>query len=405
MENQILNGYIPFRFLNQSKLEHNAILILQNGDFFLGNGFGSNSIGIGELCFNTSMTGYQEIITDPSYSKQIINFTFSHIGNVGTNKEDFESSKSYVSGIITRQLPTNHSNWRSLKEFNDWLIDLNIPGIAGIDTRLLTKNIRKSDSTNGLIYHSSNGKFDFDKLNSKLNQHPSMKGLELFSSISTRKKYEWNEGVHLLLKSKQKKERKKTSSLTVIALDFGIKKNILRNFFERNVDIIILPENTSFEKIMSFNPSGIFLSNGPGDPGATPKKTFNILNKLIQIQIPIFGICIGHQLLAIALGATTKKMKQGHRGANHPVKNLKNNSVEITSQNHGFYVEKESLPKDLKITHISLFDNSIEGLSHKKLPVFSVQFHPEASPGPTDTSYLFDKFYELILKYKNAKKK
>ncbi len=405
MNNQITNGYIPFRLRNVKKLEQNALLILQNGDFFTGYGFGAKTIGIGEICFNTSMTGYQEIITDPSYSKQIINFTFPHIGNVGTNKEDFESQKSYASGIITRLLPTNYSNWRSLNKFDEWLKSLNVPGIAGIDTRLLTKRIRESDSTNGLIVHSDKRKFDFDELKSKLAEHPSMKGLELFSFISTKKKYYWKEGVNLLLKNKNHQERKKSDLLTIVTLDFGIKKNILRNLYERNLNVIVLPENSNFNKIMSYKPSGIFLSNGPGDPSATSKRTFDLLSKLIEVKIPIFGICIGHQLLALSLGAKTKKMKQGHRGANHPVKNLENNSVEITSQNHGFYVDKDTLPSDLLVTHLSLFDDSIEGLSHKTLPIFSVQFHPEASPGPTDSSYLFDKFFKLVEKYNYAKKK
>jgi len=403
MKNKITNGYIPFSLKNTQTLEKNSVLILENGEFFLGCGFGAKTVGIGEICFNTSMTGYQEIITDPSYSKQIINFTFPHIGNVGTNKEDFESQKSYACGIITRLLPTNFSNWRSISTLDDWLKKLKVPGIAGIDTRLLTKKIRKSESTNGLIYHSDKGKFDFEKLISKLNEHPSMKGLELLSDISTKKKYDWKEGVHLLLKNKNH-HKKNIDTINVVALDFGIKKNILRNLYDRNLNVIVLPERSDFNKIMSYNPSGIFLSNGPGDPSATSKKTFDLLIKLIKVKIPIFGICIGHQLLALSLGAKTKKMKQGHRGANHPVKNLEKNRVEITSQNHGFYVEKDSLPKYLTITHLSLFDNSIEGLSHKKLPVFSVQFHPEASPGPTDTSYLFDKFHELVLKYNYAKK-
>ncbi len=404
MINQITKGYIPFNLKNFKTLEQNSVLILENGEFFLGYGFGAKTIGIGELCFNTSMTGYQEIITDPSYSKQIINFTFPHIGNVGTNKEDFESKKSYACGIITRLLPTNFSNWRSMSTLDSWLKKLNVPGIAGIDTRLLTKKIRKSESTNALIFHSNKGKFDFEKLISKLNSHPSMKGLELLSLVSTKKKYDWKEGINLLLKNKKHEERGKKDLKTIVALDFGIKKNILRNLYERNLNVVVLPQNSDFNLIMSYKPSGIFLSNGPGDPSATSKKIFEVLTKLIQVKIPIFGICIGHQLIALSLGAKTKKMKQGHRGANHPVKNLVKNQVEITSQNHGFYVEKETLPKHLSITHLSLFDNSIEGLSHKTLPVFSVQFHPEASPGPTDSSYLFDKFYELILKYNYAKK-
>ena len=397
-------GYLPFDLKQNHQIPNNAILILDNGDFFLGYNFGSQAIGIGELCFNTSITGYQEIITDPSYSKQIINFTFPHIGNVGTNFEDYESNQSFAAGIVTRQTPTRSSNWRSLNQFDEWLKDLNIPGISGIDTRYITKNIRKSDSTNALIFYSKKNKPNFNELFSLLKEHPSMKGLELSSDVSTKKSYSWNEGVHILLKNFQNKKRKKFNSLNVVALDFGIKKNILRNLFDRNVNVIVLPQNSSFDEIMGHKPSGIFLSNGPGDPGATKPETLLLLEKLIEQKIPIFGICIGHQLLAITLGAKTIKMKQGHRGANHPIKNLESKEVEITSQNHGFVVSKDNLPDDLKITHISLFDKSIEGLEHKFLPIFSVQFHPESSPGPTDTSYLFDKFFDLILRFNNAKK-
>ena len=397
-------GYLPFDLKQNHQIPNNAILILDNGDFFLGHNFGSQVTGVGELCFNTSITGYQEIITDPSYSKQIINFTFPHIGNVGTNFEDYESNGSFAAGIVTRQTPTRSSNWRSLNQFDAWLKDLNIPGISGIDTRYITKNIRKSDSTNALIFSSKKNKPNFNELFSLLKEHPSMKGLELSSNVSTKTSYSWNEGVHILLKNFKNKKRKKINSLNIVALDFGIKKNILRNLFDRNVNVIVLPQNSSFDEIMGHKPSGIFLSNGPGDPGATKPETLLLLEKLIEQKIPIFGICIGHQLLAITLGAKTIKMKQGHRGANHPIKNLESKEVEITSQNHGFVVSKDDLPDDLKITHISLFDKSIEGLEHKFLPIFSVQFHPESSPGPTDTSYLFDKFFDLILRFNNAKK-
>ena len=403
-KNNLKNYYLPFELTNQKKQAQNSILILENGDFFLGRGFGSKEIGVGELCFNTSITGYQEIITDPSYSQQIINFTFPHIGNVGTNTEDYESTKSFAAGVVTRQMPSQSSNWRSFSQFNEWLNDLNVPGISGIDTRFLTKKIRSSDSLNALIYTFNEDNFDFKKLFSLLKEHPSMKGLELSSEISTNVIYNWDQGVHLLLKHKARKYNCEKNDINIVALDFGIKENILRNLYESNFNIVVLPQDSSFEKIMSYNPAGIFLSNGPGDPGATQKDTFNLLEKLINTKIPIFGICIGHQLLAISLGGNTVKMKQGHRGANHPVKNLKNDQVEITSQNHGFVVAEKNLPNDLSKTHVSLFDNTIEGLEHKHLPIFSVQFHPEASPGPTDTTYLFDNFFKLALKYYNAKK-
>lgn len=406
MSNRINNkttAYLPFFLDNYNNPIINSILLLDTGDIFYGNSFGSHKIGIGEICFNTCMTGYQEIITDPSYSKQIITFTFPHIGNVGTNQNDFEG-KSSVSGIITRQLPTNGSNWRNKKNFNEWLMDQSIPAIAGIDTRKLTKIVRKKDSTNAMIAKYEKGKTNIDKLLSKLKKYPSMKGLELYSNVSCKKEFFWKENLHSLLQ-KNKKNVSKRSKMRIISLDYGVKSNILRNFINRDFEVIVLPYNVNFNTLINKKPDGIFLSNGPGDPGATNKNVFKLLKKLVETGIPIFGICIGHQLLALTLGAKTVKMKQGHRGGNHPVKNLLNNEVEITSQNHGFVVEESSLPKELLITHKSLFDRTIEGFQHKTLPIFTVQFHPEASPGPTDTTYLFDKFYELCLVYKNAKKK
>ena len=394
------NPYIPFEFSNGKNLKKNAILILETGDFFLGYSFGSKNIGIGELCFNTAMTGFQEIITDPSYSKQIINFTFPHIGNVGTNKDDYEGI-SDVSGIITRQLPTESSNWRSENNFSNWLKKLSIPGISGIDTRNLTKIIRKNKTTNGLISTLEN-EYDFENLLAVVKNHPSMEGLELLSNVSTKRIYEWKEKLNQLLKFNIKKSNKK---LRIVSLDYGIKSNILRHLYERNFEVTVLPYDTSFKKILSLEPNGIFLSNGPGDPEASQKYVFDLLKNLVKIKIPMFGICIGHQLIALSMGAETLKMKQGHRGGNHPVKNLETNGVEITSQNHGFVVNKNNLPSELDITHISLFDQSIEGIQHKKYPIFSVQFHPEASPGPTDTTYLFDKFYDYCLEFYNAKKK
>ncbi len=395
---------LPFKFSETNNKSKKSVLILESGDVFLGNGFGSEQIGIGELCFNTSITGYQEILTDPSYSKQIINFTFPHIGNVGTNQEDHESNKSFVTGVVTRQIPTQSSSWRATNQFDEWLKDHKIPGISGVDTRLITKKIRMTDSLNALIYTSKKDQFNFKKLFSLLKTHPSMKGLELSSEISTEKSYNWTEGVNWLLKNITKTENNKTNDLNIVVIDFGIKKNILRNLYDRNAKIIVLPQNATFQQIMNYNPSGIFLSNGPGDPSASKKEVFRVIEKILTTKIPTFGICIGHQLLAIALGGKTIKMKQGHRGANHPVKNLKTNNVEITSQNHGFVLDNNKLPSNLIKTHVSLFDGSIEGIEHKELPIFSVQFHPEASPGPTDTTYLFDKFFELILKYYNAKK-
>ncbi len=401
---KLQNGYESFRFRDLQKNYKKAILILDNGYVFYGYNYGSNKLGIGEICFNTSMTGYQEIITDPSYSKQIINFTFPHVGNIGTNVTDLEAKKSFASGIVTRQLPTNSSNWRSTMEFNDWLVYHNLPAIAGIDTRFLTKIIRKYDSTNALISPPIKNEKDLTHLKTILTEHPSMKGLELSHEITTKNKYNWKEGLHRLLIKIDNKPKKISEQLTIVAIDFGIKNNILRCLYEQNFNVIVLPQSTNLENILKYRPSGVFLSNGPGDPQATNKNVIKMIKNLTKIKIPIFGICIGHQLLALSLGAKTIKMRQGHRGANHPVKNYQNNSVEITSQNHGFEVEKETLPENLKITHKSLFDNSIEGIKHSSLPIFSVQFHPEASPGPTDTSYLFKEFYMNTLRYYNAKK-
>ncbi len=403
-KNFLPDGYIPFNIGHKTDNNKKAILILENGDYFLGTGFGNTSIGIGELCFNTSITGYQEIISDPSYTKQIITFTFPHVGNVGINLDDLESKHSFASGVVVRQTPTISSNWRAKNNFHEWLCDQKIPGIAGIDTRFLTKLIRKTDSVNALVYNPQSNDFEFQELFNMLKNNPSMKGLELLSKISTKKNYTWCKDVHFLLKTSERKKIEKKEKINIVAIDFGIKHNILRNLFERRFNVTVVSENSSFEEVLSHKPSGVFLSNGPGDPQATNERTFNLIRRLINIKIPIFGICIGHQLLAITMGAKTIKMKQGHRGANHPVQNLSNNRVEITSQNHGFEVEKKELPTELKITHISLFDKSIEGIEHINLPIFSVQFHPEASPGPTDTTYLFDKFYDLAFKYHNAQK-
>ena len=343
------------------------------------------------------MTGYQEIITDPSYTNQIISFTFPHIGNVGTNFNDYEG-KSNVSGVITRQLPSKESNWRSDKNFSEWLKDLSIPGIAGIDTRKLTKIIRNKKSINAII--AKVDKTDsLNELNEILQIHPSMNGLELFSKISTKKEYLWNENLHDLIKLSKKQNNKQ---LKIIAFDYGVKSNILRNLHDRNLEVSVLPYTTTIEEIISKNPDGIFLSNGPGDPKATGKYAIPIINELISYNLPIFGICLGHQILALALGATTSKLKFGHRGINHPVKRIATGAVEITSQNHGFVVDLESLPKNVTPTHVNLNDNTSAGISCDELSAFSVQYHPESSPGPHDSRYLFNHFIDLM---KNAKKK
>ena len=387
---------------NLKKINPTGILVLEDGTFFKGYGFGYESITIGEVCFNTSITGYQEILSDPSYSKQIITFTFPHIGNVGTNDFDTEGEAKSIAGLVVRQHPTSPSSWRSDVSFNDWLIKNGVPGISGIDTRFLTQIIRKFKSCNALISYNANGKFDINQLTNQLKLHPSMDGLNLSTLVSTKSQYVYTEYPHNLIKPH--KDDSSSFNPNIVVIDFGVKKNILRHLVNLNANVTVLSEDTNVEAIKKLNPDGIFLSNGPGDPSATANKCATLLQSIMEMKLPVFGICIGHQLIGISFGAKTSKMVQGHRGANHPVKNLSNNKVEITSQNHGYEIDIKSLPKCLEITHISLFDQSIEGFRHKTLPIFSVQYHPEASPGPTESSYLFQEFLNLIeLNLKNAK--
>ena len=397
------DGYIPFDLnkIKKSKVS-DCILLLDDGNVFFGRSFGSKKTSIGEICFNTSLTGYQEIITDPSYANQIITFTFPHIGNIGSNKFDNEGNAKAIAGIVVRQHPTNPSNWRSEKKFDEWLVENDVPGISGIDTRLLTKATRKYKTCNALLSYNKDCEFDIDYLNEILKKHPSMNGSNLSSLVTTKNPYSFNECLHNFIST----QRSFNSDFKpkIVVIDFGVKQNILRHLVNINASITIISENSKIEDIVKLKPDGIFLSNGPGDPSATEKKCRQLLRSLFQLKIPVFGICIGHQLFGLSFGAKTTKMQQGHRGANHPVKNLSNNKVEITSQNHGYQIQLESLPECLKVTHISLFDKSIEGLEHKELPFFSVQYHPEASPGPTESSYLFEQFLNLIKESKaNAK--
>jgi carbamoyl-phosphate synthase small subunit len=401
---ELKNAYIPFNIDKIDKeITFDSILILDDGTYFTGRSFGSKKTSIGEICFNTSMTGYQEIITDPSYAGQIISFTFPHIGNIGTNNFDNEGQTKSIAGIVVRQTPTNPSNWRSEQAFDDWLKLNDISGIARIDTRMLTKIIRKYKSCNALIAYNEFGKFNIEELTSKLKSYPKMDGLNLSSSVTTENNYNFNERPHKLISSNKDIIGKFKPRIVVI--DFGVKMNILRHLVNLDAEVTVLSENATIEDIKKIKPHGIFLSNGPGDPSATEKKCKDLLQAIISLKIPVFGICIGHQLIGLSFGAKTSKMSQGHRGANHPVKNLSNNKVEITSQNHGYQIDKVTLPSCFEITHISLFDNSIEGLKHKSLPIFSVQYHPEASPGPTESSYLFQEFLNLIEVSQNAKTK
>lgn len=403
-KNEQEDAYIPFSINSvDQEIISDSVLMLEDGSCFLGKSFGSRQTKIGEICFNTSMTGYQEIITDPSYAGQIISFTFPHIGNIGTNNFDNEGKTKSIAGIVVRQVPTNPSNWRSDQKFNDWLKLNDIPGISGIDTRMLTKIIRKYKSCNAIMSYNELGEFNFDELKNKLRHYPKMDGLNLSSSVTTEKNYDYKESPHKLILSTPSTIRKFKPKIVVI--DFGVKMNILRHLVNLNADVTVLSENTIIEDINKIKPDGIFLSNGPGDPSATEKKCKDLLQAVLSLEIPVFGICIGHQLIGLSFGAKTIKMSQGHRGANHPVKNLSNNKVEITSQNHGYMIDKDTLPECLEITHLSLFDGSIEGFKHKSLPIFSVQYHPEASPGPTESSYLFQEFLNLIEVSDNAKTK
>ena len=378
-----------------------GILVLENKRVFKGIGIGYQGEATGEVCFNTSLTGYQEIISDPSYAGQIINFTFPHIGNVGTNKEDFESDKIWTKGVIFNSEITSPSNYRSFQHLDSWLKKNKIVGITGLDTRSLTNFIRDNGAPKGTIAFSKNGKFNISKLTNSTIKWNGLKNLDLAETVTTPKNYVWK-GLKTWRKGIGFKKNNK-SFFHVIAIDYGIKKNILRYFSEFNCKVTVVSCKTSAEKILALKPNGIFLSNGPGDPAATGKYAIKIIKSLIKKNLPLFGICLGHQILALTLGGKTKKMKLGHRGANHPVKNLINDNVEITSQNHGFEVVKENLPKTIEVTHRSLFDNSIEGIKLKNKPVFSVQYHPESNPGPQDSVYLFEEFITNMKK--NAKKK
>ena len=381
--------------------KNTGILILENKKIFRGIGIGHQGEATGEVCFNTSLTGYQEIISDPSYAGQIINFTFPHIGNVGTNQEDFESDKIWTKGVIFNSEITSPSNYRSFQHLDAWLKKNKIVGITGLDTRSLTNFIRDKGAPKGTIAHSKKSKFHINKLTNSTIKWSGLKNLDLAEKVTTQKNYIWKG-----LKTWKKEygyRKNNQNSFHVVAIDYGIKKNILRYFSDFKCKVTVVSCKTSAEKILSLKPDGVFLSNGPGDPAATGKYAIIIIQNLIKKKMPLFGICLGHQILALALGGKTKKMKLGHRGANHPVKNLISENVEITSQNHGFEVVRENLPKNIQITHKSLFDNSIEGIRLKNNPVFSVQYHPESNPGPQDSVYLFQEFITNMKK--NAKKK
>jgi len=380
---------------------HTGVLVLENKTIFKGVGIGYQGTATGEVCFNTSITGYQEIISDPSYAGQIINFTFPHIGNVGVNKEDSESDNVWTKGVIFNSEITSPSNYRSLVNLDLWLKKNKIVGITALDTRSLTNLIRDKGAPKGTISFSKKGNFNIKKLANINTKWNGLKNLDLAELVTTKKNYVWP-GFKTWKKEKGYLKNKK-NSLHVVAIDYGIKKNILRYFSDFRCKVTVVSCKTNAKDILKLKPDGIFLSNGPGDPAATGEYAIEIIKELIKNDLPIFGICLGHQILALTLGAKTKKMKLGHRGANHPVKNLIKDNVEITSQNHGFEIVRETLPKNIEITHKSLFDNCIEGIRLKNKPVFSVQYHPESNPGPQDSVYLFKEFINNMKK--NAKKK
>lgn len=358
----------------------NAALLLADGSVFRGKGIGAPGMTGGEVCFNTSMSGYQEIMTDPSYAGQMITFTFPHIGNAGANRDDLEAEAPFARGLILRADITAPSNYRAEEDFNAWLARGNLTGICDIDTRALTRHLRDKGAQNGVIAFTPDKTPDIEKMREYLHALPDMNGQDIARTVSCTNIYEWHE------------TPAQAAAPHVVVIDYGVKRNILRCLARQGMRLTVVPCSTTFDAIMALKPDGIFLSNGPGDPAATGVYAVPVIQSLLQTGMPLFGICLGHQLLARALGGDTRKLPFGHRGGNHPVKDLETGKVEITSQNHGFHVVPESLPETAEVTHQSLFDGTNEGLRLKGRPVFSVQYHPEASPGPHDSHYLFERF-------------
>ncbi|WP_417676748.1 glutamine-hydrolyzing carbamoyl-phosphate synthase small subunit [Roseibium sp.] len=380
-----------------------ALLVLADGSVIEGEGLGATGDAVGEICFNTAMTGYEEILTDPSYAGQIITFTFPHIGNVGTNEEDIETvnmaADSGIRGCVLNAGVTDPSNYRASRRLDQWLKSRGIIGISGIDTRALTALIREKGVPNAVIAHSPDGKFDIEALKKKAAEWPGLEGMDLAKDVSTTQTHHWDETTW---KWDTGYGKAGTPEFRVVALDFGIKRNILRLLTEAGCDVTVLPATATAEDVLAYQPDGVFLSNGPGDPAATGEYATSTIKALVERGIPVFGICLGHQMLALALGGKTVKMHQGHHGANHPVHDHTTGKVEITSMNHGFAVDAESLPDTVEETHVSLFDGSNCGIRLKGKPVFSVQYHPEASPGPRDSHYLFKRFTDFMRETKQA---
>lgn len=373
-----------------------AVLVLADGAVFWGSGFGAHTARpapVGEVCFNTGMTGYQETLTDPSYAGQIITFTFPHIGNVGTNAEDIEATSIAARGVVVKQDVTDPANWRSTQHLDSWLRARGVPGLSGVDTRALTVRIRDGGAPSGVLAFPADGRFDLDALREQAAKWPGLEGMDLAKEVTCRQTYDWDETQWAWPNGYGRQTAPKHH---VVAVDYGAKRNILRCLAAAGCKVTVVPATASTEDILRHQPDGVFLSNGPGDPAATGEYAVPAIRGVLDAGVPLFGICLGHQLLGLALGATTYKMARGHRGANQPVKDLTTGKVEITSQNHGFAVDPETLPKTAQVTHVSLFDGSNEGLACSDRAAFSVQYHPEASPGPSDSHYLFHRFIEMI---------
>ncbi|OLS52162.1 glutamine-hydrolyzing carbamoyl-phosphate synthase small subunit [Rhodovulum sulfidophilum] len=376
-----------------------ACLTLADGTVFYGHGFGAVGETVAELCFNTAMTGYQEIMTDPSYAGQVVTFTFPHVGNVGVNPDDDETADPVAAGMVVKWDPTEPSNWRAADALKDWLARRGRIGIGGIDTRRLTRAIRQQGAPHVALAHDPEGKFDIEKLVAKARAWSGLVGLDLAKDVTCAQSYRWDE----MRWSWPEGHAKRTEpGHRVVAIDYGAKRNILRCLASAGCDVTVLPASASAEDVLALEPDGVFLSNGPGDPAATGEYAVPMIRKILDKDVPLFGICLGHQMLALALGAKTVKMNHGHHGANHPVKDLETGKVEITSMNHGFTVDSQTLPEGVKETHVSLFDGSNCGIRMTDRPVFSVQYHPEASPGPQDSYYLFERFAAAMADRKQA---
>ena len=384
---------------HQSLEKPTALIALADGQLFYGKGFGATGTTVAELVFNTAMTGYQEIMTDPSYAGQVVTFTFPHVGNVGVNAEDDETSDPVAAGLVVKWDPTEPSNWRAAGDLVAWLEKRGRIGVGGIDTRRLTRAIRQQGAPHVALAHDPDGNFDIEALVRRAREWKGLVGLDLAKDVTCAQSYHWDEMRWAWPDGYQKRE---TAGFKVVAIDYGAKRNILRCLASAGCDVTVLPATATAEDVLALNPEGVFLSNGPGDPAATGAYAVPMIQGILGKDLPVFGICLGHQMLALALGAKTIKMNHGHHGANHPVKDLTTGKVEITSMNHGFAVDAQTLPAGVAETHVSLFDGSNCGISVEGRPVFSVQYHPEASPGPQDSYYLFDRFAEAMQSRRNS---